>query len=94
MHARFIQPGAAEGGRGVRGTFYPSEESADARSIGPALGKIVLALIAMAVVRTIVANHGHRGGESRRSRRRRMIAQLHRELHADDVPQAEAPATS
>ena len=94
MHARFIQPGAAEGGRGIRGTFYPSEESAGARSIGPALGKIALVLIAMAVVRTIVANHGHRDGESRRSGRRRMIAELHRELHAEDASQAEVPGTS
>jgi hypothetical protein len=84
MHARFIQPGPAEGGRGIRGTFYPSQASEGARSIGPALGKVALVLIAMAVVRTIVANHGHRDEESRQSRRRRMIAELHRELHAEE----------
>jgi hypothetical protein len=83
MHARVIQPGAGEGGRGIRGTFYPSQ-APEGRSIGPALGKVALVLIAVAVVRTIVANHGHRDGESRRSRRRRMIAELHRELHAEE----------
>ena len=93
MHARLMQPGPADGGRGIRGTFYPSEESAGARSIGPAVGKMVLVLIAVAVVRTIVANHGHRDGESRGRRRRRMIAELHRELHAD-ASQAEVPGTS
>jgi hypothetical protein len=94
MHARLMQPGPAEGGRGIRGTFYPSEESAGARSIGPALGKVAVVLIAMAVVRTIVANHGHRDGESRRGGRRRMIADLDRELHAEDASQAETPGTS
>ena len=91
MHARFMQPGSAEGGRGVRGTFYPSDESTGARSIGPALGKVALVLIAMVVVRTIIANHGNRDGESRRSGRRRMIAELHRELHTEDASQAESP---
>ena len=94
MHARLMQPGPAEGGRGIRGTFYPTEESPGARSIGPALGKVALVLMAMAVVRTIMANHGHRDGDSRRSGRRRMIAELHRELHAEDATHAEVPGTS
>lgn len=90
MHARLMQPGPAEAGRGIRGTFYPSDESMGGRSIGPTLGKVALVLVAMALVRGIVANHGHRGGESRRSGRRRMIAELHRELHAEDATQADA----
>ena len=83
MHARMMQAGPTDGGRGIRGTFYPSDETAGARSIGPALGKIAVALFAMAIVRNIVSGHGHGDGESRRSRRRRMLVELHRELHAD-----------
>ena len=62
MHARFNQSAVAETGRGIRGTFYPSTDSLGERSIGPAVGKIVAVLVAMAVVRTIV---GH-GGSTRR----------------------------
>ncbi len=91
MHARFIQPGPTEGDRGIRGTFYPSDESAGARSIGPALGKIAVVLVAMALVRTVIGRHGHGDGESRRGRRRRMIAELHRELHAEDASTVDGP---
>ena len=62
MHARFNQSAVAETGRGIRGTFYPSEGSPGARSIGPAVAKIVAVLVAMAVVRNVV---GH-GGTTRR----------------------------
>ena len=91
MHARFNQSAVAETGRGIRGTFYPSTDAPGARSIGPALGKIFVVLVAMAVVRTIVSHGGRHGGESRWSRRRGMIAELHRELHAEEASQAEAP---
>jgi hypothetical protein len=92
MHARFNQSAVAESGRGIRGTFYPSEGSPGAGSIGPALAKIGVVLLAMAVFRGIVGHGGRHGGESRRSRRRGMIAELHRELHAEEASQAEAPA--
>jgi hypothetical protein len=92
MHARFNQSAVAETGRGIRGTFYPSTDSSGARSIGPALGKIVVVVVAMALVRSIVSHGGRRGGESRFSRRRGMIAELHRELHAEEASQAETPA--
>ena len=49
MHARFNQSAVAETSRGIRGTFYPSEGSPGARSIGPAVAKIVAVLVAMAV---------------------------------------------
>jgi hypothetical protein len=92
MHARFNQSAVAETGRGIRGTFYPSSDSLGQRSIGPAAGKVVAILVAMAVVRTIVSHGGRHGGESRWNRRRGMIADLHRELHAEEASQAEAPA--
>jgi hypothetical protein len=91
MHARFTPSGPTDVGRGIRGTFYPSDESAGSRSMGPALGKIAVVLLAMALVRTIIGRHGHGDGESRRSGRRRMIADLHRELHAAEASQAEPP---
>ena len=91
MHARFNQSAVAGTGRGIRGTFYPSADSSE-RSIGPALGKIVVVLVAMAVARNIVGHAGRRGGESRWSRRRNMIAELHRELHAEEASQAETQA--
>jgi hypothetical protein len=91
MHARFNQSAVADTGRGIRATFYPSTDSSE-RSIGPAVGKIVVVLVAMAVARNIVGHAGRRGGESRWSRRRNMIAELHRELHAEEASQAETPA--
>ena len=53
--------------------------------MGPALGKIAMVLIAIALVRNVIGRHGHGDGESRRSGRRRMIAELHRELHVEDA---------
>ena len=67
MHARFTPSGPADAGRGIRGTFYPSDESAGVRSMGPALGKIAMVLIAIALVRNVIGRHGHGDGESRRS---------------------------
>ena len=88
MHARFSQSAPVETGGGVRGTFYPSEAMPGARSVGPALVKLVAVVVALGVVRTILANHGRHDGEPRRSRRRQMIAELHRELHAEDASEA------
>jgi hypothetical protein len=91
MHARFNQSAVAETGRGIRGTFYPSTDSSE-RSIGPALGKIVVVLVAMAIARNMFGHAGRHGGESRWSRRRGMIAELRRELHAEEASPGEAPA--
>src|SRR4026209_2968627 len=104
MHARFNQSAVAETGRGIRGTFYPSSDSIGERSIGPAVGKVVAILVAMAVVRTNVSHGGRPRGGARRERRRGgvggarwkrrrgSIAELHRELHAEEASQAETPA--
>jgi hypothetical protein len=65
---------------GVRGVFYPGDDRAEARSFVP---KVIAVLVAMALVRTVARHHAG-DGSSRRSRRREMIAQLHRELHAQE----------
>jgi hypothetical protein len=91
MHARFSQSEAAGAGRGVRGTFYPAESPTDGRSIGSGIAKVAIVLVALAVVRNLMAHGRHGGGGSGMSRRRQMISELHRQLHAEDAAEAEAP---
>lgn len=83
MHATFRQHGPAESGRPIRGTFYPGEGSGG-RSMAAVLPKLLAILVAIAVVRNVVAGARHHGGSSMRSRRRQAIAEFHRELHAED----------
>ena len=88
MHATFRQHRQADAGRPIRGTFYPSDGPTGG-SIGSIVPKLVAILVAMAVIRTVAKNH-HGGGQSMRSRRREAIAELHRELHADDTKAGES----
>lgn len=88
MHATFRQAGSADAGRGNPGTFYPGEGPIGGRSIGSALPKLIAVLVAMAVVRNLIAAKRHSGGSSRWSRRREAIAEFHRELHAADAAPA------
>ena len=80
MHATMRSAGPSELSRGVRGVFYPGDDRAEARSFVP---KVIAVLVAMALVRTVARHHGG-GGSSRWNRRREMIADLHRELHAQE----------
>jgi hypothetical protein len=94
MHATMHSSGRPEPTRGIRGVFYPSDDRAEARSFVP---KVIAALVAMAVVRTVIANVGRRhagGGSSPWNRRRQMIAELHRELHAQQDPTPPASGTT
>jgi hypothetical protein len=94
MHATFRSHGPADGGRGIHGTFYPSErQGPGSGGMGAAVPRLLGILVAMAVVRTVVATiaRKHGGGSSRFSRRREMIAELHRELHAQDASAPQAP---
>jgi hypothetical protein len=91
MHAAFRRAGSAHGDRGIPGTFYPSDGPMGGRSIGSALPKLVAVLVAMAFVRNLIAAKRHGAGGSRWSRRREAIAEFHRELHAADAAEAEAP---
>ena len=91
MHATMRSTGPQEPTRGIRGVFYPSDDRSEAHSAFP---KVIAVLVAMALVRTVIArHHGGGGGSSRWSRRREMIAELHRELHAqEDAPSPEGGA--
>ena len=90
MHATLRSFGPSEPTLGIRGVFYPGDDRPEARSFVP---KLIAVLVAMALVRTVVARH-HGGGEgsSRWNRRRQMIADLHRELHAQDEAAGETSA--
>ena len=92
MHATFKQH-QPDTGRPIRGTFYPSDGPTGG-SVGSIVPKLIAILVAIAVLRTVVgAKRNHGGGGSMRSRRREAIAELHRELHADDTKAEEsAPA--
>ncbi len=83
MHGTFRQDQPGEAGGPIKGTFYPSQSR---HGGGSALPKLLAILVAMAVIRNVVAtvkrNHG---GGSHWSRRREAIADLHRELHAGDA---------
>ena len=92
MHATLRQHQAADAGRPIRGTFYPSDGPTGG-SVGSIVPKLIAILVAMAVLRTVVGAKRNHGGSSMRSRRREAIAELHRELHADDTKAEEsAPA--
>jgi hypothetical protein len=94
MHATFRQHGHAGGGRGVQGTFYPNEAQAGPGSIGAALPKLLAILVAVIFVRTVLhVAKQHGAGSSHRSRRREAIAELHRELHAQDASSQTGEAT-
>ena len=81
MHGTMRSYGTPEQTRGIRGVFYPSDDRADARSFVP---KVIATLVAMALVRTVISRHHGGGRSSGWSRRREMIAELHRELHAQE----------
>ena len=55
-------------------------------SHGSMLPKIIGVLIVIGLVRAVIGKGRHHGGPSAwRERRREAIAQLHRELHAEDA---------
>ena len=86
MHATLGQPPSAGGGP-ITGTFYPSAATAPG-SFGAVLPKLLVAAVALALVRGVVrAKHGDGSG---RIRRREAIARLHRELHAADGEEVSA----
>jgi hypothetical protein len=92
MHATMRSNGPQEPMRAIRGVFYPSDDRSGPHSAFP---KIIGLLVAMALVRTVLARHHGDGGSSRWSRRREMIAELHRELHAqEDAPAPESGAAT
>jgi hypothetical protein len=76
--------GPADRGMPMRGTFYPSDAPRGGGSIGSVVPKLLAVLVAMVVVRNVIGAKRHHGGSSRWGRRREAIAQLHRELHAED----------
>ena len=92
MHATVRQSAPIDGGRGIRGTFIPDRGPADGRSVGSGLAKVALVLVAIAAARNVIGHGGRHGGESRMSRRRQMIAELHRQLHAEEAAEPEGPA--
>jgi len=93
MHATIRHAGPADAVQGIRGTFYADAGSAPERSIGSGLAKLAVLLVAVAVVRGVIGRAGaHRGGGSGMSQRRQMIAELHRELHAEDAAAPDATA--
>ena len=93
MHATLRAAGPTDIGRGIRGTFVP-DDGPVARSMGSGLAKLALVLVAIAVARTVIGHGGRHGGESRVSRRRQMIAELHRQLHAEEAAERKGPATA
>lgn len=92
MHESLKRYAARQSPGPMRGTFYP-DDAASGRSAGAVVPKLLAVLVAMAVIRTLAAKHGH-GGLHRRTGRRAAIAELHRELHAQEVAGAEVPASS
>jgi hypothetical protein len=93
MHAAVRQDRVADSGRGIRGTFYPGDESRGGGSIGSVVPKLLAILVAMVVVRNVIGAKRQHGGPSRRSRRREAIAEFHRELHAEDSAAPSAGST-
>jgi hypothetical protein len=92
MHATFRQSAPSGAARGIRGTFYPADGSGGSGAAGSALAKVAFIVVGLAVVRGIVAHASRRHGVSGVSRRRQMIAELHRELHAEDAAATEPSA--
>jgi hypothetical protein len=92
MHATIRHAGPADAVQGIRGTFYADAGSRPERSIGSGLAKIAVLLVAVAVVRGVIGRAGGHRGVSGMTRRRQMIAELHRELHAEDAAAPDAPA--
>ena len=92
MHATIRAAGPTDIGRGIRGTFVPDDGPGANRSMGSGLAKLALVLVAIAVARNVIGHGGRHGGESRMSRRRQMIADLHRQLHAEEAAEPKGPA--
>ena len=92
MHATFRQSAPPDVGRGIQGTFYPSRGPGDGRAAGSAIARVAVVLMALAVARAVIGHAGRHGGGTGMSRRRQMIAELHRELHAEDAAAAEPQA--
>jgi hypothetical protein len=75
----------ADAGRGIKGTFYPDDGPRAGTSGHAGIAKLVAVLVAMAVIRNVMALAKRHGGGSHWSRRREAIAELHRDLHARDA---------
>jgi hypothetical protein len=85
MHATFRQQHASPPGTPIQGTFYPSSGPTAGGSVGAILPKVLAVIVTMAVVRALLGASRRHGGRSRWSRRREAIAELHRELHAQEA---------
>ena len=65
MHAVFKQHQPRASGAPIRGTFYPSSDAQERGSAGTMVPKLLAFLVAMAVLRTVVANVKRHVGASR-----------------------------
>jgi hypothetical protein len=82
MHATMRQHGYGDIGQGIRGTFYPGDQAAGQMS--SVIPKLLVGIVAFALVRTIIAGKRHHGEGGRRGRRHEAIAEFHRQLHATE----------
>ncbi len=89
MHATMRSSEPGELARGIQGTFYPTDRSGG--PTGSVIPKIVMAAVALLVVRTVVAGKRRHGGGSPGGRHA-AIAEFHRQLHAGDEPGESAEA--
>jgi len=83
MHATMRQHGYADIGQGIRGTFYPGDPAGGRMS--SVIPKLVVGVVAFALVRAVVSGKRHHAGGGRRGGRREAIADFHRQLHAHDA---------
>ena len=90
MHARFESPGTSAGP--IQGTFYPSA-AAPGGNGAPLLARLVPVLLGVLALRAIArASRHHRVGHP--ARKMKMIARVHRELHAREAAAEAAEVTA
>jgi hypothetical protein len=79
----------------MRGLSVPRYEiyETGAGGRGSVLPKLIGILVAVSLLR-MVARHRHGGGGSWRDRRRDVIAEIHRELHAQEDLKADTDASA
>lgn len=82
MHATMRHHGYGDIGQGIRGTFYPGDQAGGLMS--SAIPKVIIGLVAVVLVRAMIAGKRHHAGDGRRGRRHEAIAQFHRQLHASE----------
>lgn len=84
MQATMRQHGNSDIGHGIRGTFYPGEPAG--RPMSSVIPRIIIGLVAVALVRAVVSGKRHHGDGGRRGGRQEAIAEFHRRLHARQEP--------